>query len=261
MVITIARLHSTKSKLRLCRGSKPVLLRWSVSGPYLPTFGLNTEIYEVNLRIQSECVKIAVRMLEKTDQKNPNTDSFSQWETIEVLLAISWVIYVAKIDNIWKPFTIVEKSSILIFWDSSNALLEALIFSKDLFWNPSKPGHFLKVFNKGLGYLEIDRKFFGISTSICTTATSIKSKMITQLLQNVLWGNLKNHSEYFIVVWRSRIQSQLAKYCVKYSRIWIFSEPYFPIWRQNLQFCPTTGKYGSKKPLLWHILHSKTCND
>ena len=30
---------------------------WSFSGPYFPVFGLNTEIYSVNLRIQSECGK------------------------------------------------------------------------------------------------------------------------------------------------------------------------------------------------------------
>ena len=31
------------------------------SGPYFPVFGLNVEIYEVNLRIQSECRKIRTR--------------------------------------------------------------------------------------------------------------------------------------------------------------------------------------------------------
>ena len=31
------------------------------SGPYFPVFGLNTEIYEVNLRIQSEDRKIPTR--------------------------------------------------------------------------------------------------------------------------------------------------------------------------------------------------------
>ena len=40
---------------------------WKVSkygvifGPYFPVFGLNTEIYEVNLRIQSECKKIRTK--------------------------------------------------------------------------------------------------------------------------------------------------------------------------------------------------------
>ena len=32
-----------------------------MSGPYFPAFGLNTEIYGVNLRIQSKCRKIWTR--------------------------------------------------------------------------------------------------------------------------------------------------------------------------------------------------------
>ena len=46
------------------------------SGPYFPTFGLNTERYFVLLRIQSKCGKIRTR-------KPPNTDPFhaviSKW--------------------------------------------------------------------------------------------------------------------------------------------------------------------------------------
>ena len=41
----------------------------SYSGPYFPSFGLNTDRYSVSLRIQSECVKIRTR-------KTPNTDTF-----------------------------------------------------------------------------------------------------------------------------------------------------------------------------------------
>ena len=41
----------------------------SFSAPYFPTFGLNLEIYRVNLRIQFECGKIRIR-------KTPNTDTF-----------------------------------------------------------------------------------------------------------------------------------------------------------------------------------------
>ena len=43
------------------------LTAWKVSkyrvfsGPYFPVFRLNTEIYSVNLRIQSECRKIRIR--------------------------------------------------------------------------------------------------------------------------------------------------------------------------------------------------------
>ena len=42
---------------------------WSFSGPCLLAFGLNTDIYSVNLRIQSECEKIGAR-------KTSNTDTF-----------------------------------------------------------------------------------------------------------------------------------------------------------------------------------------
>ena len=41
----------------------------SYPGPYFPAFGLNTEKYEVSLRIQSECGKIWTRT-------TPNTDFF-----------------------------------------------------------------------------------------------------------------------------------------------------------------------------------------
>ena len=42
---------------------------WSFSGPYFPLFGLNKEIYGVNIRIQSECGKILTR-------KTANPDTF-----------------------------------------------------------------------------------------------------------------------------------------------------------------------------------------
>ena len=42
---------------------------WSFSGPYFPAFGLNTEIYYVNLFIQSKCRKIYFR-------KTRNIDNF-----------------------------------------------------------------------------------------------------------------------------------------------------------------------------------------
>ena len=46
-------------------------------GPYFPAFGLNTEVYSVNLRIQSKCEKIRTR-------KNSVFGQFSR----SVLLAI-----------------------------------------------------------------------------------------------------------------------------------------------------------------------------
>ena len=47
---------------------KGVYIR-SFSGPYFPAFGLNTERYEVSLRIQPECGKIRTR-------KTPEADTF-----------------------------------------------------------------------------------------------------------------------------------------------------------------------------------------
>ena len=47
---------------------KSVRIR-NFSGPYFPIFGLNTEIYGVSLRNQSECGKIRTR-------KTLNTDTF-----------------------------------------------------------------------------------------------------------------------------------------------------------------------------------------
>ena len=41
----------------------------SFSGPCFSTFGLNTDSYGVNLRIQSECGKVRAR-------KTPNMDTF-----------------------------------------------------------------------------------------------------------------------------------------------------------------------------------------
>ena len=42
----------------------------SFSGPYIPAFGRNTEIYSVSLRTQSECGEMRTR-------KTPNTDTFN----------------------------------------------------------------------------------------------------------------------------------------------------------------------------------------
>ena len=43
----------------------------SFPGPYFPAFGLNTEIYRINLYIQSEYGKIRTK-------KNPNMDTFCE---------------------------------------------------------------------------------------------------------------------------------------------------------------------------------------
>ena len=55
-------------RIYVFRYIKSVRVR-SFSGPYFPAFGLNTEVYSVNLHIQSECGKIRPR-------KTPNADTF-----------------------------------------------------------------------------------------------------------------------------------------------------------------------------------------
>ena len=55
--------------LKVLHCVKSVCIR-NFSGPYFPVFGLNTEKYEVSLRIQSECGKTRTR-------KTPNTDTFT----------------------------------------------------------------------------------------------------------------------------------------------------------------------------------------
>ena len=60
--------------LRLLHWVKSVHIQ-SFSGPYFPTFGLDTERYGVSLRIQSECGKLWTK-------KTPNTDT--SWSEIRV---------------------------------------------------------------------------------------------------------------------------------------------------------------------------------
>ena len=61
-----------KVEKRLCKFIsycvKSAIIR-SFSSPYFAAFGQNTEIYSLNLRIQSKCGKIRTR-------KTPNTDTF-----------------------------------------------------------------------------------------------------------------------------------------------------------------------------------------
>ena len=57
------------------------------SGPYFPAFGLNTERYEVSLRIQSERGKLRTR-------KNSVFGNFTQW------MLLQWVSIFIKNANI-----------------------------------------------------------------------------------------------------------------------------------------------------------------
>ena len=71
-----------------------------------------------------------------------------------------------------------------------------------------------------------------------------KKKFIFQLSQKnklVIFACRK-----LILMWRRRRDRRLI-YCVKYARITFSSNPYFSVYRQNQQFCPHTGKYGSEE--------------
>ena len=65
-------------KMYIIHCAKSVRIR-SFSGLHFPAFGLNTEIYSVNLRIQSKCRKVWIR-------KTPNTDTF--WAVIVLVLLL-----------------------------------------------------------------------------------------------------------------------------------------------------------------------------
>ena len=56
----------------------------SFSGPYSPAFGLNTEIYFLNLRIQSECGKIRTTETPNMDTTHAVfiTNNFFLWDPI-----------------------------------------------------------------------------------------------------------------------------------------------------------------------------------
>ena len=68
------------------------MLKYGVfSGPYFPAFGLNTERYEVSLRIQSECGKIRSR-------KNSIFGHFSGSANSEIyLVAAALLFFVAAL--------------------------------------------------------------------------------------------------------------------------------------------------------------------
>ena len=63
-----------------------------ISGPYFPIFGLNTEIYGVNLRIQSESRKI------RTRNNSVYLDTFHAVIMLGKQLDIVWKLF--QIDNL-----------------------------------------------------------------------------------------------------------------------------------------------------------------
>ena len=77
---------------------KSVRIR-SFYGLYFPAFGLNTEIYTINLRIQSECSKVRTR-------KIPNTDT--AYNTHNITSLIRTPKHVSDILQTQEAFTVEE---------------------------------------------------------------------------------------------------------------------------------------------------------
>ena len=57
---------------------------WSYSGWYLPSFGLNTDRYEVSFRILSECGKMWTRIIPNTDTFNPVESKGESIQTVKI---------------------------------------------------------------------------------------------------------------------------------------------------------------------------------
>ena len=77
---------------------------WSSSGPYFPAIGLNTNIYEVKLRILCKCWKIRTR-------KTPNTDTFHAVNEKKVFMAYMQHLIERFSENNWqlKPMSYFKK--------------------------------------------------------------------------------------------------------------------------------------------------------
>ena len=78
------------------------------SGPYFPAFGLNTEIYSVNLSIQSECGKIRTR-------KNSLFGNFSRSDTI-LIWSRSRCLDITFLSNEWELKVVYQQN----FLDEKN---------------------------------------------------------------------------------------------------------------------------------------------
>ena len=57
----------------------------SFSGRYFPAFGLNTQVYRVNICIQSECGKIRTRKTQNTDTFNAASETSENLDFVSLL--------------------------------------------------------------------------------------------------------------------------------------------------------------------------------
>ena len=94
----------------------------SFSGPHFPAFGLNSEIYRVNLRIQSKCRKMRTR-------KTPNTDTFYTAKIPSKLVKFSVNVIYAYLTYIFNVIYI-NVITFNVFSNSAKIALVRLIFKK-----------------------------------------------------------------------------------------------------------------------------------
>ena len=89
---------------------------WVISGPYFPVFRLNTEIYSVNLRIQSEYRKIRTR----------KKSVFEHFSSSGNVLFTTYIVFRASNSEMWETafLKIFEKfPKHLSLWNTKEGLL------------------------------------------------------------------------------------------------------------------------------------------
>ena len=111
----------------------------SFSGQYFPTFGLNTEIYSINLCIQSKWEKIRTR-------KVPNTATFHAVIvilvnfTVQKVARFMWFVVIlklkAEIKNVMNTFSIYQKLSSLLreIFPDFFSTREPILFTPNVVW-------------------------------------------------------------------------------------------------------------------------------
>ena len=110
---------------------KSVRIR-SFSGPYFPAFGLNTERYNVSLRIQSKRRKIRTR-------KTPNTDTFYAVYTLGLYSSAAFLV-----DNPYNIYPQGQKLQSNIYSQIKHQFSISYDFA--VLWNPFLPKTVSKIF-------------------------------------------------------------------------------------------------------------------
>ena len=126
-------------------------IRWRLSGPCFPAFGLNTERYSISLRIQCECGEIRTG-------KIPNKDTFHA-----VLFGLEFLIYFDIFEH--SAANAAEYSKVVgIFWSlliNEIAGLRLATLLENKLWHKGFPVNFSKflkapfLLNASIGFLLI----------------------------------------------------------------------------------------------------------